>query len=129
MANRSIEGLPLAAVCGVLPPLIVSYNVARVFQDGKDTGVTDGVRVNMVAPGRDFVAMSVKVPDGGIDLGGLTSEAIGSANSEGKFQYIGFDGFAAKVYSGRDGGLGVTATAARVFLTDANGKALKGGGQ
>lgn len=134
MSKIHLDGLPMEAVCGGSPSIAVSYNKAQVYQDGKATGQTDGVRLNVVAPGRDFTALGVKLPEGGVDLGGMTSEDISAANAAGKFVYVGFEDFTAKAYVGRDGNLGITAIASRVFLVDANGKpknmtgAIPGGG-
>lgn len=135
MSKIHLDGLPMEAVFGSLPGIAVSYGKAQVYQDGKPTGQTDGVRLNVVAPGRDFNPLGVKLPEDGVDLGGMSSEDISAANAAGKFVYVGFEGFTAKAYVGRDGNLGITATAARVFLVDASGKpknmtgAIPGGGK
>ncbi|BDF72702.1 hypothetical protein CE91St41_36850 [Oscillospiraceae bacterium] len=132
--SKQISGLPQEAVCGSAPPIAVGCSTAKVYKDGVPTGETEGVRVNIVAPGRGFAAVSVKLPESGLGLGGMTGDDISAANTAGKYVYVGFTGFSAKAYVGRDGNLGITATADRVFLADASGKpknmtgAIPGGG-
>lgn len=120
--RNQLTALPQAVVIGTTPPILVSYGPSQVYKDGKPTGTFDGTRVTVVAPGQDFASISVKVPADGVALDSLTNEAISAANAAGNYPRVSFDGFTAKAYVGRDGNLGITATAARVFLVDANGK-------
>lgn len=111
-------------ILGDVSPILTGYSVSKKFIGGKPSDENDGYRVDITAPGAGMAAYTVKVPEGGIDLGSLTQEDINRLNGEGAFVRVGFaEDFSARPYVDRGGNLALVCTASRVFLVDTTGKA------
>lgn len=97
--------------------LLVGTHPSFIFRDGKRTSETDGYRATVVTI-PSFDRFNVKIPGKEIPAD-LANENILRQNSSGKFLYVSFTEFSAKIWT-KTGEMQISATASDMQICHDN---------